>query len=246
MSLSLIPIFFLVVVAVTSQPIRHDSKHEPVPSKVIVRRTPSPSRTPEKTVKPLPKQSIEKFSPPTVTDQIRSFDSEKADLEKERAAIKTYISSVYKSVSEEDADEISDYLIEFGKKNNMDPKLAAALIARESSFNKNAVSATGAKGLGQIKGFNYDSLDIEDPFDIRQNVSGTVSYLNEMVSKWKVHDKESDAVSLGIASYFKGYTAVKKDRNNTGGVDTKTKNYVDDILSTYQKLVQLRDTLPEK
>ena len=106
-------------------------------------------------------------------------------------------------------EKIAKYLVEYGRKNNVDPKLAAAVIARESSFNKRAVSRTGAKGLGQIKDFNFKSLNIRDPFDIRQNVSGTVSYLKHLVGRWK---GDSRKTSLTLASYFEGPNAIKSKK----------------------------------
>ncbi|MFT5171347.1 MAG: soluble lytic murein transglycosylase-like protein, partial [Candidatus Marinamargulisbacteria bacterium] len=113
---------------------------------------------------------------------------------------------------------------------------AAAVIARESAFNKNAISSTGAKGLGQIKNFNFKSLKINDPYDIKQNVSGTTSYLKRMLSKWK---DQSNNVSLALASYYKGYTNVKK---GGGKLDKKTSGYVNDILDYYKDLEDLRTT----
>ena len=66
--------------------------------------------------------------------------------------------------------EIAYWIDEYASKEDIDPMLVAALIDRESSFNKRAVSKTGAKGLGQIKDFNFKSLEINDPYDVKQNV----------------------------------------------------------------------------
>ncbi len=138
-----------------------------------------------------------------------------------------------------------------GKKYNLDPKFAAAVIARESGFKKDAVSVTGAKGLGQIKDFNYKDLKIKDPFNINQNVDGTIQYLKKMIKKWNENEDsivvekaggnkevekkpvaKEDHLKLALASYYKGFTAVKKT-----GVDPKTKKYVEDILSYYNDII---------
>ena len=158
-------------------------------------------------------------------------------------AIFNYIKSTFKSIGSEDAQQISDYLVHYGKENDVDPKFAAALIARESAFKKDAVSSTGAKGLGQIKDFNYKSLKIDDPFNIKQNVSGTTAYIKEMFRNWETIDaKEEDQskkrsslqkMKLSLASYYKGFTAVKNDNEK---LDSKTSNYVNDILAYYEDI----------
>lgn len=159
------------------------------------------------------------------------------DPEADYKTIFNFITSVYKSITREDAQQIARHLVDYGNKYNLDPKFAAAVMARESGFNKKAVSSTGAKGLGQIKDFNFPSLKIEDPFDIKQNVSGTTQYLKRMIGKWQ---NNSNRISLGLASYFKGFGALSKEK---GEIDKKTQGYVDDILKYYERLKVLRDKL---
>lgn len=155
----------------------------------------------------------------------RRFNSQK-----EYQTIYKYIRSKYKNVSQQDAQKISKYLVKYGKENNVDPKFAAAVIARESAFKKDAVSSTGAKGLGQIKDFNFKSLNIKDPYDIQQNVSGTVGYLKHLMGRWKGH---SQAASLTLASYYEGPNAIK---SKGGRLEGNTKHYVNDILKKYEEL----------
>ena len=171
--------------------------------------------------------------------------------ESDQDTIFSYITSKYKKVSVEDAKKIAKNLVDYGKKYNLDPKFAAAVIARESGFKKDAVSVTGAKGLGQIKDFNYKDLKIKDPFNINQNVDGTIQYLKKMIKKWNENEDsivvekaggnkdvekkpvaKEDHLKLALASYYKGFTAVKKT-----GVDPKTKQYVEDILSYYNDII---------
>ncbi len=166
--------------------------------------------------------------------------------QKDYKVILSYIKSKYKKIQAEDAESITKHLVDYGKKHNVDPKFAAAVIARESSFNKNAVSRTGAKGLGQIKDFNFPSLKIENPHDIEQNVSGTTQYLKEMLSNWqkrmnkapeyrqagkRVPISETEKVKLALASYYKGFTAVNRE-----GFDIQTQGYVEDILKYYEEI----------
>ena len=167
-----------------------------------------------------------------------SYKENKKDLN----TIYNYITSKFKNVSQDDAKKISQNLVEHGKKYNVDPKFAAAVIARESGFKKDAVSHTGAKGLGQIKDFNFKDLNINDPYNINQNVSGTVQYLKKMIQKLneqpqhkKVVSKpkdEPDNIKLALASYYKGFTAVTNQ-----GIDHKTNKYVDDIIKYYKEII---------
>lgn len=151
-------------------------------------------------------------------------------------AIRRYISS-YKTIGPEEADSIAHYLVDYGQRHEIDPKLAAALIARESGFNRNAISKTGAKGLGQLKDFNFPSLNISNPFDVKENIGGTTAYLKNMMRVWK--DK-TQKVSLAIGSYYKGHNAIKRDN---GQVDSKTNAYVRDILKHYHNISALRQSV---
>jgi hypothetical protein len=140
-----------------------------------------------------------------------------------------YIKKSNPKIPRQEASEIAHWIDEYATKENIDPMLVAALIGRESSFNKTAVSQTGAKGLGQIKDFNFDSLGIKDPYNIKQNVRGTVLYLKTLASMWK---DSSDSTRMALASYYQGPTATKKKQKLPDHVT----NYVNDILKKYETL----------
>jgi soluble lytic murein transglycosylase-like protein len=152
-------------------------------------------------------------------------------------AIFGYITSTYRKIPREEAEAISSALINSAQELKIDPLFIAALMSRESSFNKMAISVTGAKGLGQIKDFNYPALGITDPFDILQNTRGTMAYIKKMLTGW---DSESTQTSLALASYFKGYGAVRRADKK---VDIKTKKYVEDILETYAQIKDYKANL---
>jgi soluble lytic murein transglycosylase-like protein len=153
-------------------------------------------------------------------------------------SIYNYMTSKYTKIPEEDARVITQSLIESGKQHQIDPKFTAALIARESGFNKQAISSSGAKGLGQIKDMNFPSLKIQNPYDIRENVSGTTQYIKTLLGYWK---NQTAKVSLCLASYLKGPNAVKSDQ---GILDDKTSAYVHDILEVYEKICVLKEGKP--
>ena len=142
----------------------------------------------------------------------------------------SYIKKKNPKLPEKDVNEIAYWIDEYASKEDIDPMLVAALIDRESSFNKRAVSKTGAKGLGQIKDFNFKSLEINDPYDVKQNVRGTVKYLKHLFGLWK---DSNESTRMAIASYYQGPNETKRKKNNFPDHVSK---YVDDIMKKYQKL----------
>jgi len=150
-------------------------------------------------------------------------------------SIFSYISTRHPKIEKTDAEKISKYLVMYGKEHGVDPKFAAALISRESGFNRKAVSRSGAKGLGQIKDFNFKALKIQDPFDIQQNVYGTTLYLKEMLARWR--STKTEYASYALASYYMGPNAVKK---NGPYFDKYARGYIGDILKNYETMKQMK------
>ena len=170
-------------------------------------------------------QSSTSQTPRTSDDYAKSLEQFEADFE----VIYTYITDRYTTVEYEEARRIAQAIVDYSRTYSVDPKLIAALIARESGFNRYAVSATSARGLGQIKDFNYEPLGITDPFDIRQNVSGTVAYFAQMRNNWAGH---AEVNTMALASYYQGYSSVRASRR----LARKTRAYVRDILREYKYL----------
>lgn len=170
-------------------------------------------------------QSTASPTPHTSDDYAKSLQQFEADFD----VIYTYITDRYTTVEYEEARRIAQAIVDYSRTYSVDPKLIAALIARESGFNRYAVSATSARGLGQIKDFNYEALGITDPFDIRQNVSGTVAYFTQMRNNWAGH---AEVNTMALASYYQGYSSVRASRR----LARKTRAYVRDILREYTYL----------
>jgi soluble lytic murein transglycosylase-like protein len=70
------------------------------------------------------------------------------------------------------------------RRNNVRPSLIKAVIDAESSFNSQAVSHAGAKGLMQLMDATGKSLGVTDPFDPEQNVEGGTKYLSNLLKKY--------------------------------------------------------------
>ncbi|WNJ80611.1 lytic transglycosylase domain-containing protein [Cedecea neteri] len=64
--------------------------------------------------------------------------------------------------------QYDEYFAEAAKKYNVDPKWLKSIAAAESSWDQNAVSSAGAKGLMQVMPSNF--RDGEKPFDPRDNI----------------------------------------------------------------------------
>lgn len=82
------------------------------------------------------------------TSVVKNFRLMKAPLE-EKVLVKHIITTNYK-VSRRDAEDIAYYILKASICFQIDPWLLTALIQKESSFMKDAVSPTGAAGLTQF------------------------------------------------------------------------------------------------
>lgn len=133
-------------------------------------------------------------------------------------------------VTDEVLDKVAHYIVVFSKANCLEPEFSAALIARESGFNPNAVSRTGAKGLGQLTDSTAKGMGVTDSFDIVQNLRGSLGYLRKMQLKWQEYP---DANERALASYLQGPRTVEK----AGGVPSSAKYYIDDIMAYRTKML---------
>ena len=116
----------------------------------------------------------------------------------------------------------TNIIIKYGKTYNVDPKLMAGLIARESSFNPRAKSTSNAMGLGQIKAFHFKTLGITDPYNPEQNIKGVAILLKDLLEKWKGHNER---ITWTLASYKEGHNGIVRNKKYTPG----TEIYINDI-----------------
>jgi len=117
--------------------------------------------------------------------------------------------------------EIKDAAKTFG----VEYSLVKAVIKAESDFNPGAVSKKGATGLMQIMPFNYNSLNINDPFDPGQNIMGGTRYLKLLMKRYK------EDIPLVLAAYNAGPDVV--DRYNSVPPYGETQSYVNRVMKLY-------------
>ena len=121
---------------------------------------------------------------------------------------------------------------------DLDPFYVTGVIAAESSFMPNAKSPCLARGLMQITDAVIEMMNINNPFDIKQNIYAGTRYLKQL--KLQFNQDE-----LALAAYNAGPTLVarlgripriKETINYIRKVNTFRKLMVQDLKFTIHKL----------
>lgn len=99
---------------------------------------------------------------------------------------------------------IDRYIVDSGTRNGVDPVLLYAIMHRESSFKRNAVSPVGARGLMQLMPGTAARFGVTSIFDPRQNIEGGARYVRVLL------DMFDGDVRLALAGYNAGEGAVLK------------------------------------
>ncbi|HET7340290.1 MAG TPA: lytic transglycosylase domain-containing protein [Methylomirabilota bacterium] len=98
--------------------------------------------------------------------------------------------------------EILAEIDEAAARHRVPARLVAAIVAVESEFNPNAVSRRGAQGLMQLMPATAASLDVQDTFDLQENLDGGVRHLRVLL------DRYHGDLPLVLAAYNAGDRAV--------------------------------------
>lgn len=93
---------------------------------------------------------------------------------------------------------------EASRRFGVEPSVVKAVIHAESSFNANAVSGAGAKGLMQLMDATGQGLGVDNPFDPAQNIHGGTRYLSNLISKY------GGSLGTALAAYNAGPTRLDR------------------------------------
>ena len=123
--------------------------------------------------------------------------------------------------------DIDAHIEEVAAEHGVAPKLVAAIVAVESQFNPRAVSRRGAEGLMQLMPATAAHLEVDDPFDPRDNIDGGVRHLKRLMKRFH------NDLPLVLAAYNAGEQAVINHR----GIPPyrETRQYVVRVLRRYDR-----------
>lgn len=117
-------------------------------------------------------------------------------------------------------------ILQAADQHDMDPALICAVIMVESSYNPNAISKSGARGLMQLMPRTAKALGVKDSLNPEHNINGGVKYLRQLL------DRFDGDVTLALAAYNAGSRYVKKYK----GIPPfrETRNFVKKVLTYYE------------
>jgi soluble lytic murein transglycosylase-like protein len=126
-----------------------------------------------------------------------------------------------------------DLIAAAGAKYGVDPALIKGVVQSESSFNPNAVSSAGAKGLMQLMDDTARGLGVGNSFDPAQNIDGGTRFLSYLLRKYEGN------VSTALAAYNAGpgrvdRLGIKNDQDISVNLDklpSETQKYIYKVLN---------------
>jgi hypothetical protein len=121
--------------------------------------------------------------------------------------------------------ELEPLIHEVSQQHNLPPSLIKAVIRVESNFNAAATSPKGAQGLMQLMPGTAGDLQVVNPYDAAENVSGGTRYLKMLLEKFNYR------LPLALAAYNAGPKRV--DQHQAVPPIRETRNFVRDVCENF-------------
>lgn len=126
-----------------------------------------------------------------------------------------------------------------GKRYGVETSLIKAVIKQESSYNPNAVSSAGAKGLMQLMDGTGRGLGVTNPFDPAQNVRAGTQFLSDLLGKYNGNE------GVALAAYNAGpgridRLGIRNDKDLSDKLHLlpkETQSYVSKVLGLKQSFI---------
>lgn len=139
------------------------------------------------------------------------FAAESTDqLRRKVLSVTSYIQSYNRRLAADEVGNISQAIVQYSERYGVDYRLLTSLIAIESSFRRDAVSSSGAIGMGQLKPATAKWLGVMNPYDPVDNIAGTARFLAWLVKRY------NGKLEYALSAYYQGPGFV--DRNGIAPV----------------------------
>lgn len=155
--------------------------------------------------------ALSAVSEPVVIGEALSSPYHPSDVsQRQIAMVSSYIATRNRSLSPNEINSIAQAIVSYSNRYGVDYRLLTSLISVESSFRRDAVSSSGAIGMGQLKPDTAKWLGVVDPYDPVDNIAGTARFLAWLVRKYNGN------LESALSAYYQGPGFV--DRNGVTGV----------------------------
>lgn len=145
------------------------------------------------------------------------------NLQHREQALTQFIQGYNKKLSWDQANMMAEAILAFSRYYRIDFRLITGVIAVESSFRTDAISSSGAIGLGQLKPQTAQWLGVANPYDPIENISGMSRYLSYLISKY------GGNLDQAVSAYYQGPGTIDRE-----GISDNAKAYlyrVNDVLA---------------
>lgn len=129
-------------------------------------------------------------------------------------------------LNNDEARIIASNIITISNMYQVDYRVITALVAIESGFRPEARSSSGAIGLGQLMPATAKHLNVNNPFDPRENLDGAIRLLRNHIEKYNGN------INYALAAYKMGAGTVSR----YGISQPETIKYIQNIRKVFDNI----------